>query len=344
MNNTAAQAKTRRQWMIFTVIAVGAGFVFLLNIGLGSVRIPISSVCRVLLGLPVESETHVSIVMKIRLPRAIGAAAGGACLAVSGLLLQIFFNNPIVEPYVLGISSGSTLFVALVMLGGVSFGMRYMTPMNMFWGALVGALAVMMVIVLAARKVKSIVSLLVIGIMAGALCGAATSILSAMADRERVGTYMMWTMGSFAGVTWEQVRILAGVSSVFMLAAILMAKPLNALLLGEKYAQSMGVGIRAFRVLIVVIASVLTAVLTAFAGPIAFIGLAVPHIVRMSMGTSDNRVLMVSMVAAGALMSGLCDLGARLLLSPIELPIGALTSLIGAPLVVYLLLRKDNQL
>lgn len=343
--NTLSAARARQRRLLFILFLACAVLVFLLNIALGSVRISLPELCRILSGdVQGISPSHQSIVMKIRLPRALATVAGGMCLAVSGLLLQIFFSNPIVEPYVLGISSGSMMFVALVMLGGYTFGMQSVSPMLMFWGALAGAMLVMLVVVFASGKVKSIVTLLVIGIMAGYVCSAVTSMLTTFADKEAIAGYTLWTMGSFSGFTWQQVRILLTVTGIFSLGALLMSKPLNAMLLGERYAQSMGVGIKLFRVLIVIISSVMTAVLTAFAGPISFIGLAVPHMVRIFFGTSDNRVLLPGCMLAGALLTGLCDLGSRMLFAPVELPIGAITSIVGAPLVVYLLLRRNNGL
>jgi iron complex transport system permease protein len=340
----AEKRRAARRLVLFLFIVACCVFIFLLNIGFGSVRIPLRDVAAVLTGGEIDSATHHAIVTDIRLPRALAALAGGACLAVSGLLLQIFFSNPIVEPYVLGISSGSMMFVGIVILGGYTFGISMATPMFMFWGALAGALLVMLVVVFAAGKVKSIITLLIIGLMSGYICSAVTSMLTTFADKEAIAGFALWSMGSFSGFTWQQVLILLVVTGIFSVLALLMSKPLNALLLGEKYAQSMGVTIRVFRILIVVIASVLTAVITAFAGPISFIGLAVPHLVRVGFGTSDNRVLLPASILSGALMTCLCDLCARLLFAPKELPIGAITSFIGAPLVIYLVSRRNNGL
>ena len=344
MYENAEKARKRRQRLLFVLLFLSVIVVFTLGIALGSVQIPWREVWEIILGKGGSSKVNTSIVLKIRLPRTLATVAGGICLAVSGLLLQIFFSNPIVEPYVLGISSGAMMFVGFVFLGGYALGFAVTSPMVMFWGALLGALLVMMIVVFAARRVKNIVTLLVIGMMAGYVCSAVTSLLTAFADKEAIANYTLWTMGSFSGFTWQQVKILWAVTALFTVFAMLLSKPLNALLLGERYAQSMGVGIKTFRVIIVIIASVLTAVLTAFAGPISFVGLAVPHITRMLFGTSDNRILLPASALAGALMTGLCDLLARLLFAPHEIPLGAITSIIGAPLVVYLLMRRKNGL
>ncbi|AHF08950.1 MULTISPECIES: iron ABC transporter permease [Dehalobacter] len=336
--------KLKMHVFFIIILALLATMVFLLNISAGSVNISLEHIIKILTGHETGNDTYASIVMNIRLPRALATLVGGACLAVAGLLLQIFFRNPIVEPYVLGISSGASLFVGLVVLGGYTFGMTHMTPMFLFGGAFLGAMVVMLVVVLAAKKVRNITTLLIIGLMAGFICSAMTSMLTAFADKEKIHAFMMWTLGSFSGFSWTQVECLYLIGVPFLLMSLLICKPLNAMLFGEKYALSMGLNIKRFRMLVILISSVLTAVITAFAGPVSFVGLAVPHMVRISFGTSDNRVLLPGVILAGALMTGICDLGARMLMAPTELPLSAITSLIGAPIVVYLLLRKGSEL
>ena len=316
--------------------------VFILNIILGSVDLSVMDVWNSFAAPELVEKTAYSIIKNIRLPRAMAALMGGGCLAVSGILLQVFFGNPIVEPYILGISSGSTLFLGLVLLGGYTFGMTTISSMGMFVGAFVGAMLVMVIVIFASQKVKSVTTLLIIGMMMGYVCSACTSVLTVLADKERIAAFSVWTMGSFSGFTWEQVKILYQIAIPFLICAFLIGKHLNAMLLGEKYAQSMGVSIKPFRFLMVTVSSVLTSVVTAFAGSISFVGLAVPHIVRILFKTSDNRVIIPAACIYGAVMAGLCDMGARLLLSPIEIPLGAMTSLIGAPIVVYLLVRQKK--
>ncbi|MEG1621082.1 MAG: iron chelate uptake ABC transporter family permease subunit, partial [Oscillospiraceae bacterium] len=200
--------KSLKQIFIFSVLTLGLVLIFLFNIGIGAINIPIKDVLEILFGDIAHDNTNYLIVQRIRLPRALASIAGGAALAISGLLLQTFFNNPIVEPYVLGISSGSSLFVALVMLGGFTFGFSQVTPMLLFIGAFIGAMIVMLAVIFAAGKVKSIITLLIIGMMAGYVCSAVTSILSAFAEKEQIANFSMWTMGSFSGFTWEQIRLL----------------------------------------------------------------------------------------------------------------------------------------
>ncbi|MBF7095647.1 iron ABC transporter permease [Alkalibacter sp. M17DMB] len=338
--NSENKKKIMRIMLILTLVFTTV-FIFLLSVSVGSVKIGISDVVRVFLGLEVENDTYRSIILNIRLPRALSTILGGACLAISGLLLQIFFSNPIVEPYVLGISSGSTLFVGLVVLGGFTFGMKSTTPMFLFTGAFIGAMLVMLVVISATKKVRNITTLLIIGIMTGFICNAATSILTAFADKEQVHGFAMWSMGSFSGFSWAQTKFLYAIGLPLIIASFFLSKPLNALLFGDRYATTMGLSIKRFRIIVVFIASVLTAVITAFAGPISFIGLAVPHITRIMFKSTDNSVLIPGVVVGGALMTSMCDLIARMVLSPTELPLSAITSLIGAPIVLFLLLRKD---
>ncbi len=335
----AAHRRTGRYILLFMIGLVSMFAVFFLNIILGSVDISFSEIMKSFFHPEMVERSHYSIIMNIRLPRTMAALAGGACLATSGILLQVFFNNPIVEPYILGISSGSTLFLGIVILGGYTFGMTTITSLGLFVGAFIGAMLVMLLVIFASQKVKSITTLLIIGMMMGYVCSAGTSVLTVLADREKIAAFSIWTMGSFSGFTWSHVKILYIVSLPFLFFAFLMSKPLNAMLLGEKYAQSMGISIRPFRFLMVLVSSVLTAVITAFAGSVSFVGLAVPHIVRSLFKTSDNRIVIPAVCIYGAVMSGLCDMGARLLLSPTELPLGAMTSIIGAPIVIYLLVR-----
>lgn len=315
---------------------------FLINVVLGSVPITLPEIWNSFFHPEKVASYRLAIILKIRLPRALAALAGGACLAASGVLLQIFFNNPIVEPYILGVSSGSNLVLALMLLGGLKLGFTHVTSFALFLGAFLGAMLVMVVVIFASQKVKSITTLLIIGLMMGYVCSAGTSVLKVLADNEQQAMFTVWTMGSFAGFTWAQVRVLYLVALPFLFAAFLIAKPLNTMLLGEKYAQSMGLSIKPFRFCMVLIASVLTGIVTAFAGAISFVGLAVPHIVRTIFKTSDNRIVLPAACLYGAVMAGVCDLGARLLLAPTEIPLGAVTSLIGAPLTVYLLVRRNG--
>lgn len=337
--------KTKSKYIILLIsLVVLCFFVFSFCIGFGSVKINLKEVMDILLSRGMVESSNRDIVMDIRLPRALGALVGGASLALSGLLLQIFFKNPIVEPYVLGISSGSILFVALIMLGGFTLGFESFSPFVLFLGAFVGSLLVMILVVAFAMKVKSVVTLLVIGLMVGYICSAITSVLVAFADKEQLQGFTMWKMGSFSAFTWNNIGTLAMVATPVLISSFFIVKPLNALLMGEEYAKSMGVGIKKFRIIIILISSILTSIVTAFAGPIAFIGLAVPHISRLIFKTSDNRVLIPGTILMGGIVTSLCDLMSRTLFSPVELPISAVTSFIGAPIVIYLILKRRTTL
>lgn len=329
---------------IFILLLMALVFAFLLSIAMGSVKISLSEVANIIIKNIRDDSVNSTIVWRIRLPRSLAAVMGGAAVAVAGLLLQVFFRNPIVDSYVLGVSSGSTLFIALLMLGGVTFGFSTLSPYTLFIGAFFGAVAVTAIILAFAYKVRSVVTLLVIGLMVGYLCSAATGLLLTFADNEKVKGFVVWTMGSFAGFTWERVKVLAFLGIPFLFFAFVISKPLNAFLLGEEYAKSMGVNIKLFRICIIFVSSVLTAAVTAFAGPVAFVGMSVPHIARLSLRTSDNRILVPASILLGGIITALCDLAARTLLAPAELTISTVTSFFGVPIVIWLLLKRRTVL
>jgi len=334
--------------MVFTLLISLLLILFIANLGVGSVDISPLEVLKefkaAFLGKAPINELHYAIIWKIRLPRALAAMIGGSALAIAGLLLQIFFRNPLVGPYVLGISSGATLSTALILLAGWTFGAAKITSWLLFGAAFIGSVVVMVVVLILSRRVKSIITLLVIGLMAGYLTGAVTNLLIAFAEKNEVQGFVMWTMGSFAGFTWHQLKVLIWVSLPILMITLLISKPLNAFLLGEHYALSMGVKVIRMRWIIVLTSSILAAVVTAFSGPIAFIGLAVPHIARLSFGTTDNKILIPGTILIGGIATAICDLTARTLFSPIEIPLSAVTSFVGAPIVIVLLLKRRQSL
>ncbi|WP_315121782.1 iron ABC transporter permease [uncultured Clostridium sp.] len=340
---TTDKARFKHVFILISLL-IFTFFIFAFCIGFGSVKIDLKEVIHIIFKKEAFDPTNRDIVMDIRLPRALATLIGGAALALSGLLLQIFFKNPIVEPYVLGISSGATLSVALIMLGGITLGFKNHSPYILVLGAFLGALLVMMLVVAFAIKVRDIVTLLVIGIMVGYICSAVTNMLVAFADSERLYGFVMWTKGSFSGFTWSNIKVLMIVGIPIIIGSFFVVKPLNAFLMGEEYAKSMGVDIKKFRLIIILIASILTAVVTAFTGPIAFVGLAVPHISRLIFRTSDNRILIPGTVIMGAIVTSFCDLICRTIFAPIELPISSITSFIGAPIVIYLILKRRASL
>lgn len=333
----------RRSTVIFVLLAVLTLVMMVANVAIGSIDYSFADIWQVLCR-PRDASTISAIIWNLRIPRAIAAVFGGAYLAASGLLLQIYFRNPIVGPYILGISSGATLMVSLVMLTSVAVGWTVFTPYINTLMAFVGAYGVMMIVLAIANRVKGGITLLLVGLMMGYLCGAVTAILTALAEKEKIKGFVLWQLGSFSGFKWDEIGILLGGGGAILILLYLQSKPLNAFLLGEEYAASMGVNIRRFRLLILLCSCALAGMITSMAGPVAFIGMAVPHMARLSFGTSDNRILIPGSCLMGALVASLCDLIARSVLSPVELPLSAITAFFGAPIVISLLLKRKVQL
>jgi iron complex transport system permease protein len=324
----------------FALLSGAALFLMIINIGIGSVSFSPAQIWSVIMD-PDAGDTMSTIIWKIRIPRALAAVMGGALLAVSGLLLQVYFRNPIVGPFILGISSGATVMVSIVMLTTLTVGMTVLSPFMTTLAAFVGAYGVMTIVVAVASRVKNGITLLIVGLMMGYLCHSVTSILTALAEKEKIKGFVLWQLGSFSGFKWSEIGILFIVGGLILLLIYLLSKPLNAFLLGETYAASMGVNIRRFRILILLCACALAGMITSMAGPVAFVGLAVPHMARLIFKTSDNRILVPGACLVGAVITSLCDLIARMVLSPVELPLSAITAFFGAPIVIGLLLRRS---
>jgi iron complex transport system permease protein len=323
----------------FSALAVLTVVLVVANVGIGSVPLSPSQVWQAVSD-PKAAATAGEILWKIRIPRAVAAVLGGASLAVSGLLLQVYFRNPIVGPFVLGISSGATVMVSLVMLTTLAVGMASLMPYLSTLAAFAGAYGVTLIVAAVASRVKSGVTLLIVGLMMGYLCGAVTAVLTALAEKEKIKGFVLWQLGSFSGFKWSEIGVLAVCGGLILVGVYLLSKPLNAFLLGENYAASMGVPIRRFRVLVLLCACALAGLVTSVAGPVAFIGLAVPHMARLIFQTSDNRILIPGSCLVGALVTSLCDLIARMALSPVELPLSAVTAFFGAPVVIGFLCKR----
>ncbi len=326
----------------FGLLALAVAGLLVLNVCSGSVPLSLAKLQRLL--LHPDRSTAALILWKIRIPRALAGVLGGGLLAVSGLLLQVYFRNPIVGPFILGISSGATLMVSLVMLTTLVIEYSLLTPFTTTLAAILGAYAVMTIVVAISARVRSGITLLIVGLMMGYLCHAVTAILTALAEKEQIKGFVLWQLGSFSGFRWSEIELLASLGGLLLGGVMLLSKPLNALLLGEEYALSMGINIRRLRMLILFCACALAGMITAMAGPIAFIGLAIPHMARMVFRTSDNRILIPGALLLGALVSSLCDFIARSLLSPVELPLSAITAFFGAPVVIALLLKRRVKL
>lgn len=334
-----------------TIVALTAAtlllvVLFVLNLAMGSVSIPLTDVWAVLTGNVTGgvSDTWRFIIIESRLPQAIMALMGGAALAVSGLLLQTTFRNSLAGPDVFGINSGAALAVAVVMLGmggSLSAGSLSLAGYAaVLFSALVGALAVTALISALSAVVRSSTMLLIIGLMIGYLANSAITLLNFFATSEGVKSYTVWGMGSFGNVSLASIPVAAVVIGLFLLAALAFVKPLNAFHLGELYAENLGYDTRKLRLLLLLVTGVLTATVTAFCGPIAFIGLATPHIARLFVTTENHRVLLPSTMLLGSVIALLCNWLCALPTQNGMIPLGAVTPLLGAPVIIYVLLKR----
>ncbi len=322
---------------------------FLVDLGLGSVNIPPMDVFRQLTGLGVENELWQKIIFVIRLPKAITAVLAGSALAVAGLQMQTLFRNPLAGPSVLGITAGASLGVALVMLtsgGAASIYAIRQLGLGGSWliiiASALGAGIVMSLILLISNRLKDNISLLIIGIMIGNITISIVSIWQYFSEPEQIQDYLMWTFGSLGGVTSSQLSILLVVISIGLVLAFFSSKSLNTLLLGENYARSLGLNIKRTRFFLILTTSLLAGAVTGFCGPIAFVGIAVPHISRSVLGTSDHRILIPASLIIGAMLMLFCDIIAQLPGSQVTLPINAVTALLGSPVVVWVILKNQN--
>jgi iron complex transport system permease protein len=315
------------------------------NLLLGSVKIPVADVCRILFG-DEGNEIWTNIVWKSRLPQALTAMMAGAGLAVSGLQMQTVFRNPLAGPSVLGISNGSALGVAFVVLlsgriGGVALSrLGYLGDAAMSVAAIVGAMAVMMLIVWLSRKVRGNVTLLIIGVMIGYLANAIIGVLKFLSPEEDVKAFVVWGLGSFSRVSGDEMMLFVVLMCVLLPMAYLMVKPMNLLLLGDRYAANLGLNYRRSRMLVIISSGVLVAIVTAYCGPIMFIGLAVPHLARAIFRTSDHRLLMPATALCGAALALLCNIIARMPGFEGALPVNSVTALVGAPVIAMVLFRR----
>jgi iron complex transport system permease protein len=319
---------------------------FVLNISLGSVAIPFKDILNTLIGNTAAKESWQTIILHFRLPKAITAILVGSGLSVAGLLMQTLFRNPLAGPFVLGISSGASLGVALLILGSSLFGSFFLVNSISNWSLPVasslGAFLVLSAVIIAANKVRNTMSILIIGLMFGSLTSAIISVLAYFSEAQQIQQFLFWSFGSLGNLSWNELLIFIVIYSIGMLATLTIVKPLNSLLLGENYAKSLGINVKKNRNIILIITSILTGVITAFAGPIAFIGLAVPHIARMIFTTSNHKTLLPAVVILGGIIMLICDGIAQLPTSEFTLPINAITSLFGAPIVIWLLVRKKK--
>ena len=320
--------------------------VFLLNLSIGSVSIPVEDIFDILIGNDIENSVWKKIIMDFRLPRAITAILAGMGLSLSGLFMQTYFRNPLAGPFVLGISSGASLGVALVVLG--SSWLAAMSPFidpgnwGIISGSVIGASLVFSVVLLFSKKVNNNTSLLIIGLMFSSATSSIVSILQYFSTPENIQSYLIWTFGDLGGVTLGELNILAPIMIIALLLTIFMIKPLNILQLGELYAKNAGLNIKRTRYMIVFLTALLAGSITAFCGPIAFIGLAVPHIARMIVNSTDHNKILPVTAFTGAIILLSCDIVSRMPGFTQTLPLNAVTSLFGGPLVIWLIIKKKN--
>lgn len=330
-----------------------------MNVNIGSVSIAIQDVFRMIcdgirygvaniftrggcaqeLNSVINSSTESQILFRIRIPRMLLAAILGGALSVSGYLLQVFFRNPIAGPFVLGISSGAKMVVGIVLIFLAQY-IGSISSLTLILAAFLGSLLITVIVLLFSQKVKNMSMLLVIGIMVGYICGAVTDFCITFADDHDVVNLTNWSMGTFSGASWDNVQTAMLMCIPGILAALLLSKPISAYALGEGYAQSMGIRIKPFRVLLILLSSLLSACVTALAGPISFVGIAVPHITRTLLKSSKPVFVIPSTFLCGAVFCVFCDLIARTVFAPTELAIGTVTSVFGAPVVIYMMVKR----
>ncbi len=328
----------------FTLTIIIVIVLMLVNLSLGSVGIPIQDLFKSIFSSTSGNETWDYIIINYRLPKTLTAIMVGSGLAISGLLMQTIFRNPLAGPYVLGISSGASLGVALLILGGSALGGVLTLLSSSYIGlsvaAFLGSFLVLLAVIVVAQRVKNTMSLLIIGLMFGSITASVISILAYFSSAESLQQYLFWSFGNLGNLSWHEVALLALIYGLGIILVIPAIKPLNSLLLGENYALSIGVNLTKSRNIILIATSILTGIITAFSGPIAFVGLAAPHITKLIFNTSNHKILLGAVALIGAIIMLICDTIAQLPLSEFTLPINAVTSLFGAPVVIWLLLKK----
>jgi len=338
-------SSTGKHSVQFFILGALLVLLFLVNIGLGSVLIPLKAIIQIILGDETVKEAWHYIILDYRLPKALAAIMTGSGLAVAGLMMQTLFKNPLAGPFVLGISSGASLGVAFLILGGSAFGFSALIIPN-GWGSIIsaslGSFTVLSIVLLVASRVRDAMALLIIGLMFGSLTSAVVSILAYFSPAEELQRYMFWSFGSLGDISWQALGILSTCYFIGIVLALAVTKSLNSLLLGDHYAQTLGVSLQKSRFIILIATSILAGSLTAFVGPIAFVGLAVPHLIRQWFTASNHWILMPACILGGAVLMLFCDTLAQMPFFQFTLPINAITSIIGAPIVIWLLIRKKK--
>jgi len=338
--------RTKNYTIHFLLLSVLLLLLFFVNLSLGSVAIPLKDIFSAMFGEGSTKESWKVIIINFRLPKAISAILVGSGLSICGLLMQTLFRNPLAGPFVLGISSGASLGVAFLILGtsflGGVFTLSTISSWTLPIAASLGAFLVLTAVIIAANRVRNIMSILIIGLMFGSLTSALISVLAYFSEAEQIQQYVFWSFGSLGNLSWTEISVFATIYVFSILSCLSIIKPLNSFLLGENYAKSLGINIKRNRNIILLITSVLAGVITAFSGPIAFIGLAVPHVTKLLFSSSNHKILIPAVALLGGITLLICDAIAQLPSSEFTLPINAITSLFGAPVVIWLLLRKKK--
>lgn len=327
----------------FLIILLALLVFFVLDLIIGNVVIPFADFQQLLHFDPNQSKSVFGIIFyEMRLPKAISALLVGAGLSISGIFMQSLFRNPLAGPFTLGISSGASLGVALFVMSGAFSGSLLISWLGMSISAIIGAFFILSIVLFISFRVSDGVSLLIIGIMLGSLTTAIISVLQYFSQVQELQNFIVWTFGSLSGITWQQLKILAPIVVLTSFFSLLLVKPLNALLLSDNYAKSIGVNVKQVRFLIIIVSGILAGIITAFAGPIAFIGIAVPHLARNLFQTTNHRVLIPAAMLLGSLIMLICDMISQLPIFEGPIPINSITSLFGAPVVIWVIFRNKR--
>lgn len=335
----------KKYYSVFTALLIILIVIAIFNIYTGSVHISLKEIWNIITSSPNTSENYQYIVTEYRLPKTITSILVGIGLGISGLMMQTFFRNPLAGPFVLGISSGASLGVALLIMGGSFFGdiphlYNFSTPL----AASLGSFLVLSIVMITARNIRNTMSILIIGLMFGSFTSAIISVLSYFSTATELQQYIFWSFGSLSNLQWSELYLLIGIIAVSSIGLLFIIKPLDALLLGENYATSLGISIKKTQSIVFIITSLLTGSITAFVGPIAFIGLAIPHITKLIFQTSNHKILIPAVGIIGAIVMLICDSITHISVGSKTLPINAITSIFGAPVVIWLLVSKSKKL
>lgn len=338
----------KRNSILFIILIIAAFALFIINISLGSIAIPLKDVFKSITGSIASKETWQYIIVNYRLPKAITAVLVGMGLATSGLLMQTLFRNPLAGPYVLGLSSGASLGVAMIILGAsllpISVSAFLLSSYGIVLASSLGSFLVLLAVLAVSYRLKDTMAILIVGLMFGSLTSAVVNTLTYFSTAEELQKFTFWSLGSLGNLSWTAITILFIAVLIGLSLSLISIKSLDALLLGENYAKSMGLNYKKSRLLIILATSIMAGSITAFAGPIAFIGLAVPHIAKLVFQTSNHKILFWSTVLFGAIIMLICDSIAQVPGQDFSLPINAVTSLFGAPIVIWLLVRKKKMM